>query len=124
MNMMQNQYMPYQPRYNPMSNGITWVQGIEGAKAYQLAPNSNTVMLDSDNEGIFYIKVCDSIGMCTLRTFQYTELTEIQTKPKQLDIDMSNYITRDEFNALIAKLGGNNDGKQSVSTAPTKSGKQ
>ena len=62
---------PYQPMYNqnqpngylgyqrPQTNGITWVQGIEGAKAFQIMPNSNTILLDSENDGIFleYINI-------------------------------------------------------------------
>ena len=42
---MANNYNPYLPYYNfqnaPMqtqNNGINWVQGIEGAKAWQLPP--------------------------------------------------------------------------------------
>lgn len=66
---------------------INWVQGIEGAKAYQLFPGSSTVLMDSENEGMFYIKSCDSVGMCNLRTFKFTEVQS--TKPE--------YITREEF---------------------------
>ena len=59
--MYQNPYMmnrQYQPQQN---NGIIWVQGVEGAKAYHLIPNSNTTLLDSDNDGLFYIKTSDSV---------------------------------------------------------------
>ena len=73
--------------YYPQSNQINWVQGIEGAKAYQLMPGSNTILMDSENEGMFYIKSCDSVGMCNLRTFKFTEVNNV--KPE--------YITRDEF---------------------------
>ena len=65
--MYNNNFLNYQPQ----KNGINWVQGVEGAKAFQLMPNSNTVLMDSENDGIFYIKVCDNIGMCSLRKFRY-----------------------------------------------------
>ena len=69
-------FYPQQPLY-PKSptpnNGIVWVQGIEGAKAYQMNPNSNIQLMDSENNGIFYIKVTDNIGMANLRVFHYTE---------------------------------------------------
>lgn len=96
-------YMNYQPqRYAPLNNGITWVQGIEGAKAYQLMPNSNTILLDSENDGIFYIKLSDNVGMCTLRTFKYTETTNEQ--PKQVSTDLSEYVTKTDLKEAIEEL--------------------
>ena len=75
---MTNMYaQPYQQQRYPqaLNNGIVWVQGIEGAKAYQLMPNSNTILMDSENDERFYIKVADNVGMCTLRVFKYEEIT-------------------------------------------------
>ena len=89
---------PQQTMMNPqfrINNGIIWVQGIEGAKAYQLAPNSNAILLDSENDGKFYIKVSDNVGMCNLRTFSYTEVTNTPTT------DMSNYVTRQELETML-----------------------
>lgn len=115
-----NMVNPYINRPIQQNNGIIWVQGIEGAKAYQIPQNSNAVLLDSEREGIFYIKTSDNIGMCNLRVFQYSEMTEqpVQNTP---NVDMSQYVTKDELNAILSELGGNANGKQSVST--TKSAK-
>ena len=124
---MNNQFYPqynnqYQTQYQiRTNNNINWVQGIEGAKAFQLMPNSTTMMLDSENEGIFYIKVSDNVGMCMLRTFKYEEITNF-CKKQENDVDMSQYITRDELQSILDKRlnRGNNDGKQSIqSTKPT-----
>lgn len=60
----------------PYVSGINWAQGIEGAKAFRIKPNDMVIILDSENEGIMYIKTSDSIGMCTLRTFNYHEITQ------------------------------------------------
>ena len=95
MNPYQNHYQYTQP-----TNGITWVQGIEGAKAFQMTPNSNAVLLDSDTDGIFYIKVSDNIGMCSLRIFKYEE---IQQGSNNNSVDLSNYVTKDELGELIDK---------------------
>lgn len=83
---------PYQPRVNP--NGITWVQGVEGAKAFQLLPNSNAILMDSESDK-FYIKSSDNVGMCSLRTFNFVEEIE---KPKE------EYITKTEFDSYMAQF--------------------
>lgn len=114
MNQMFNQPQmyqnPYTNRYAP-SNGIIWVQGIEGAKAYQLQPNSNAILMDSEIDGRFYIKTCDSVGMCTLRKFTYTECLESEDKP----IDLSGYVTKQELDNAIAKIMGELNNEQTVS---------
>ena len=113
---MQNPYMnmvnPYMNRPMQQNNGIIWVQGIEGAKAYQLPQSSNAVLMDSEREGIFYIKTSDNVGMCNLREFKYSEITgqSAQSAP-----DMSQYVTRDELNTILAGIGGGNNGEQPVS---------
>lgn len=94
---------PYMNAQKPV-NGILWVQGIEGAKAYQLPPSSNVMLLDSDTEGRFYIKTSDNIGMCNLRIFEYTEITD---KPQN---DMSNYVTKEELEKALKTIkGGSNE---------------
>jgi hypothetical protein len=93
-----------------------WVQGIEGAKAYQLMPNANAILMDSENDKRFYIKVADNVGMCTLRTFSYEEITETPTTP-----DMSQYVTRDELNTMLQNMLGGNTDEQSIPTTKPKS---
>ena len=125
-NSMVNPYQTnpyYNTQQNTTQNGINWVQGIEGAKAYQLQPNSNTVLMDSDNDGIFYIKVSDSIGMCNLRTFRYTEITNtVQTQPVNTNDE---YVRKEdlraEVEALVKDIIGGKSNEQPVST--TKSNK-
>lgn len=108
---------PFQQQYQtpmyqrPQTNGIVWVQGIEGAKAYQLLPNSNAILMDSENDGRFYIKISDNVGMCNLRVFRYEEETQ-KTTPQ---IDLSNYVTRQELETAIANMRGTKN-EQSLST--------
>lgn len=74
----------YYPQANQLTvqnrapSGINWVNGEEGAKAWVMAPNSNVILMDSMNDGRFYIKTCDSIGMCNLRMFNYKEVINVQ----------------------------------------------
>ena len=79
-------------------------------------PNSNCMMLDSENDGIFYIKTSDNVGMCNLRVFKFEEVTEKQTRP-----NMDEYVKKSELETLLnSMLGGSNE--QSISA--TKSDKQ
>ena len=110
--MMGNTMMGMNQQPQPqMNNGIIWVQGIEGAKAYQMRANSNAILMDSETEGRFYIKTADNIGMCNLRIFDYTEVTN--TAPP--NIDMSAYVTKEELKNILAQMGGVENGEQSVS---------
>lgn len=120
------QFIP-QFQYNPApNNGITWVQGIEGAKAYQLQPNSNTVLMDSENDCIFYIKVSDNIGMSSLRVFKYSEVTSVpkETPKPSNEIDLSQYVKKDELQALLTSImAQENKNEQTVSATQSKSTK-
>ena len=108
---MHNQMNPFANYTNPYStssfttpanNGITWVQGIEGAKAYQMSPNGIALLMDSESEGKFYIKTSDNVGMCNLRIFEYTEITNKPTP----QMDLSNYVTKDELKEVVSSLKG------------------
>jgi len=98
------------------TNNIIWVQGIEGAKAWQLAPNSMAIFLDSENEGKMYIKVTDNIGIGSLRVFNYVE--EL-VQPAQGNVttnsslDLSQYVKKDELSTLIKEIMTN---EQPIST--------
>ena len=99
MNPYMNPYQPQQPRQ--FGNTINWVQGIEGAKAFQLGPNSNAMMLDSENDGIFYIKTSDNVGMCNMRTFKFEEVTNVQP---QSTVDLTAYVRKDELQELLKTI--------------------
>ena len=103
-------YFNPQPTTTP-TNNIVWVQGIEGAKAWQLNPNSMIILLDSEQEGKMYIKVSDNIGLSTLRIFNYVE--EVSTPSNTSNIDLSQYVTKEELATLVKELTRN---EQSIST--------
>ena len=102
----------------PVNNGITWVQGIEGAKAWQLSPNSNVILMDSENDGRFYIKISDNVGMCTLRIFNYKEITNQQSHSQ---VDLSEYVKKSELESLVNSMLGGVNNEQSISTNDDKS---
>lgn len=112
----QNPYFqkPFYPQTQPVQNGINWVQGIEGAKAFSLPPNGNVQLMDSENDGIFYIKISDNIGMCQLRIFKYEEITDKQNKIQ--DCDLSEYVRKDELGDMLNTLIGGIKHEQSIQT--------
>ena len=105
---------PYAIQQN--QDHINWVQGIEGAKAWQMQPNKNTVLMDSENDGIFYIKSCDQVGMCNLRVFKYEEITNTMKQQSVQPMDLSEYVKKSELESLIKSMIGGKSNEPVVST--------
>ena len=98
---MQAQYQQTQP----VNQGLLWVSGEAGAKAYLLTPNTSVLLLDSESER-FYIKTADQAGMPALRTYEYKGVTAGVTPAPQKQPEMSmddKYVTRQEYNDLRGK---------------------
>ena len=76
-----------------MKNSIIWVQGMEAAKSYPMMPSSNAILMDQESER-FFIKTCDNVGMCSIRSFKYQE-----EKPTTSD-----YVTREELKTMLKEL--------------------
>lgn len=85
------------------SNGIIWVQGEAGAKAYPVAAGNSLLLMDSENQ-VFYIKSTDTSGMPQpLRRFVYHE--DVAEKATvQPTIDTSLFVTHDELEKALEKL--------------------
>lgn len=83
------------------------VNGIEGAKAYQMNANSTVALFDSNND-VMYVKTTDGAGFPSIRTFSFSEMKE-QIEPAKT----SDYISRQEFEEFKKELM--NNGKQSIS---------
>lgn len=118
-----NMYMPR--NIMPVNNGIIWVQGIEGAKAYQIPQSSNIILMDSEQNRM-YIKTSDNIGMCNLRIFDFTEITETSTSNNSIipQQDMSQFVTRQELEKILTEYNGRVNDEQSIPTIKSnKSGK-
>lgn len=67
------------------------VTGFDGAKAYQMPPNSNAALFDN-NEDIFYVKTTDGAGFPTIRAFRFT--------PMETQTPANDFVTRAEFERL------------------------
>lgn len=85
------------------SGGIIWVQGEAGAKAYLVAPGNTVQLWDSESQTI-YLKSADMSGMPSMRILDYTERNTAQPpKPKEPQIDLTQFITRDELENILAE---------------------
>lgn len=101
-----NYYQNFQPQpsnFNQQTN-ITFVNGIEGAKAFQMSPNSSALLMDSDNSK-FYVKSTDSLGVAKISSYSFTEDENLygsnQTSQDTANIDQLN---KEEYDSLILKV--------------------
>ena len=94
----------YGGQYN---QGLIWVQGETGAKAYMVSPGNTLLLMDSE-QSRFYIKATDQAGMpLPLRTFEYKEIQQAVQGPGGafMAVD-SKTPTREEYEALERKIEG------------------
>lgn len=108
-----------QPNQQRQQSGMIWVQGEAGAKSYIVAAGNTVPLWDSEQQTV-YIKSCDSSGMPSMRVLDYTE----RAAPKSvMPMKQNEYVTRDEFNALVARLDSMNakpvKGKKEVTDEST-----
>lgn len=95
------QQYPYtQPtqQQTPMTNylQLTFINGIEGAKAFIVAPNQTIYLKDSDSN-ILYEKKADAQGRYTLTAF---ELKQIEMNTPTAPTQPTAYATTNDLNAL------------------------
>lgn len=93
-----NPYMPQPFTMDPQRNQMQLIRvtGMEGAKAYQMPPNSVVPLFDADND-IMYVKSTDGAGFPTIRTFAFQPIENKQEPEQQ-------YVTREEFDAAMKHL--------------------
>lgn len=93
-----NQYPYSQPQPQPQQTNylpLTFVSGIEGAKAFIVAPNQVIYLKDSDSN-ILYEKRADAQGRYSLVAYEMNPVND--SKPT------SDYATTSDLNALKSML--------------------
>lgn len=91
--------------YQPYEQSLIRVTGIDGARAYQMRPNSTVALFDANND-YFYIKSTDGAGFPTIRTFKFEEMF-----PTPMS-GTNDFVSRAEFEELRKEL---TDGKFNIS---------
>ena len=95
-----NYSQPQQTQYIP----LTYVSGIEGAKAFIVAPNQTVYLRDSDSDMIF-IKTADIQGRYTLKIYNLVplETNKATNNVEYASVEALNALKR-EFEATMNKL--------------------
>lgn len=101
---------PYQFQPVPQQtqqNGIIWVSGEAGAKAYMVAPNNTVQLWDSESQTI-YLKSADASGMPSFKVLDYTiretSKNTANTAPVLTDDKLSAYATKEEIKAVSEQI--------------------
>ena len=112
------QYGAYQNNvYQNMSpaTDIVKVAGMEGANAYPMGPNQKAVVFDS-REDVMYFITTDGGGYKSIQDFDFFP----RHHGKQEQTPQANYVTREDFEELVAKV----DKLDSRSLRPSKSARR
>lgn len=104
----QQNYAPVQSGVqNSVQNGIIWVSGEAGAKAYLVAPNNTVQLWDSESQTI-YLKSADASGMPSIKILDYTirEANKTPTNPVSVATDDSLpvFATKDEIKGVMEQI--------------------
>ena len=108
---MRPQYQPapqmpaYQPQpQQPQNQSIIWIPNEQAANDFIVAPN-NAVTLWDMNAPVVYVKKADASGKPTMTTYDLVERAQAVITPTVARKDMmEEYVTRKEFDELVAKL--------------------
>lgn len=101
----QYQRLPHTTIQQDVQDDRIWVSGENAANSYLLVPNAFVRLWDSTDH-VFYEKQADSNGKpLPMRVFEYTERTAAPKTPAQpLEAAKVEYVTRQEFDALAARI--------------------
>lgn len=85
------------PQQQPV-HGFVYVTGLEGAKAYQMPPNSEMPLFDSTNDGVMFIKTTDGAGFPTI------SIVDCKKRDAQEASAQSDYVTHDELQRVYTDV--------------------
>lgn len=101
-----NPYGYYQPQQQQVVIPMTYVNGLEGAKAYWMGVNSIAYLRDNNDDSIMYEKRTDDVGKYQLLAYKLTKLETINNNTFKLPDDhikrLENKID-DIYNILVPK---------------------
>lgn len=111
----QNPYQQFNPNLTQQQNqqqnqqsSVTntnkiFVSGIDDVKSKSLPANSDFIFLDNDKP-ILYQKTVDSKGQFEVKAFEIHEIKPQEKAKEDNSINLSNYVTLTEFEALKGQI--------------------
>ena len=97
-----NYYPQYPYQQQQATNGLTWISGIESAKAWYVAPNTTVALWDSESQTI-YLKSADASGMPSMKILDYT-LRGAEKPQESVSVPQADYLTRDDLEAVYEQI--------------------
>lgn len=98
------QTTPAQPNNAPSS--IIWINGINEAATYPVAPNNAVALWDSSAPTI-YLKQADPSGKPTIKIFDLVERTQKPVDdPKKEEVKLPDYATKNDLDGLKMAMEG------------------
>lgn len=102
-----NMNQPFQP-FLAAQQTLLRVNGIEGARAYNLSPNSSCALFDA-NKDVMYIKSTDAGGYATIAAYSYSKIeNQAAVAP--------DFVTREEFEERMEELKNVRNARKSKPT--------
>lgn len=83
-------------------NQFAYVNGIEGAKAFPMVPDSKMLLMDQ-NEPVFYMKVSNMLGQSSITAYSFHEITE-QTAQVQASGAVPDYLVKDDLKPILDRI--------------------
>ena len=108
-NMYQQQPMQQVPQQAIIP--MTYVNGLEGAKAYWMATNSIAYLRDNNDDSILYEKKTDSLGKFQIKGYKLTELQVENGSFKTQNSNDSIKILESKIDAIYSILAPKNEVK-------------
>ena len=94
---------PVGPVPAPQNSGIIWVSGKSEADKWAIAAGSAVALWDQNNP-VVYLRQADSTGKPSTKVYDLVErIDNLPQQPAQPGIDMTQYITRDELESILAE---------------------
>lgn len=102
-NLTQQQTQPQQTMNNATNTNKIFVAGIDDVKSRNIPFNSDFIFLDNDKPYL-YQKTVDGKGQFEVKAFEIHEIKPQEKQKEDNSINLSNYVTLTEFEALKGQI--------------------
>lgn len=93
-----------QPQPQAQQNVYAFVNGVEGAKSYQMQPSQTVMLLDSESP-VAYLKTSNGMGQSTLKYYRLVETSEEELRGGFASQKQSaEYATKEELSSLSKRV--------------------